>query len=182
MEWRAGEEAWRGETQEASLLDSAPSDSSDDSGPVLAKPPSRLGGTAVGDFGGRFLLHLSLRPPKLLGTSARLLICFRTSTKHQSRKFKMGRRGGWIGPKGCDPARRRRGHLFLRASAAAAPAKAVEKSSADATTAVWPSANNAGEKHGVLDRVEVPPRADHASVALQLGTLAHIDELPGAWE
>jgi hypothetical protein len=36
----------------ALLLDSAPSDSSDDSGPVLAKPPSRLGGTAVGNFGG----------------------------------------------------------------------------------------------------------------------------------
>src|ERR1017187_3416440 len=52
-ERRAGEEARRGKTQGASLLDSAPSDSSDDSGPVLAKPPSRLGGTAVGDFGGK---------------------------------------------------------------------------------------------------------------------------------
>ena len=38
----------------ASLLDSAPSDSSDDSGPVLTMPPSRLGGTAVGDFGGNY--------------------------------------------------------------------------------------------------------------------------------
>ena len=37
----------------ASLLDSAPSDSSDDSGQVLATLPSRLGGTAIGDFGGR---------------------------------------------------------------------------------------------------------------------------------
>jgi hypothetical protein len=37
----------------ALLLDSAPPDSSDDSGPVLTKPPSRLGGTAVGDFGGK---------------------------------------------------------------------------------------------------------------------------------
>jgi hypothetical protein len=37
----------------AMLLDSAPPDSSDDSGPVLAKPPSRLGGTAFGDFGGK---------------------------------------------------------------------------------------------------------------------------------
>jgi hypothetical protein len=34
------------------LLDSAPSDSSDDSGQVLASPPSRLGGTADGNFGG----------------------------------------------------------------------------------------------------------------------------------
>src|SRR5258706_326570 len=33
-------------------LDSAPSDSSDDSGQVLALPPNRLGGTADGDFGG----------------------------------------------------------------------------------------------------------------------------------
>jgi hypothetical protein len=38
----------------ASLLDSAPPDSSDDSGPVLTVPPNRLGGTADGDFGGRF--------------------------------------------------------------------------------------------------------------------------------
>jgi hypothetical protein len=37
----------------ALLLDSAPPDSSDDSGPVLTKPPSRLGETAVGDFGGK---------------------------------------------------------------------------------------------------------------------------------
>jgi hypothetical protein len=36
-----------------SLLDSAPSDSSDDSEPALAKLPSRLGGTAFGDFGGK---------------------------------------------------------------------------------------------------------------------------------
>ena len=68
------EETWHGETSCASLLDSAPPDSSDDSGPVLTKPPSRLGETAFGDFGGKFLLHLSLGPPKLLGTSARLLI------------------------------------------------------------------------------------------------------------
>ena len=34
------------------LLNSAPSDSSDDSGQVLALPPSRLGGTADGNFGG----------------------------------------------------------------------------------------------------------------------------------
>src|ERR1019366_1714518 len=39
--------------QGASLLDSAPSDSSDDSGQVLATPPRRLGETAFGDFGGR---------------------------------------------------------------------------------------------------------------------------------
>jgi hypothetical protein len=51
----AEEEAWRGVAKCASLLDSAPSDSSDDSGPVLAKPPNRLGRTAIGDFGGRFL-------------------------------------------------------------------------------------------------------------------------------
>ena len=38
--------------QGAILLDSAPSDSSDDSGQVLALPPNRLGGTADGDFGG----------------------------------------------------------------------------------------------------------------------------------
>jgi hypothetical protein len=38
----------------ASLLDSAPPDSSDDSGPVLTVPPNHLGGTADGDFGGRF--------------------------------------------------------------------------------------------------------------------------------
>ncbi len=40
-------------TEDASLLDSAPSDSSDDSGPVLTAPPNRLGGAAIGDFGGR---------------------------------------------------------------------------------------------------------------------------------
>ncbi len=47
----------------ALLLDSAPSDSSDDSGPVLAKPPSRLGGTAFGDFGGKYCctFHSGLR-------------------------------------------------------------------------------------------------------------------------
>src|ERR1700730_17843599 len=49
----AGEETWHGETHKATLLDSAPSDSSDDSGQVLALPPSRLGGTAFGDFGGK---------------------------------------------------------------------------------------------------------------------------------
>jgi FkbM family methyltransferase len=45
------------------LLDSAPPDSSDDSGPVLTKPPSRLSGTAVGDFGGKYLctFHSGLR-------------------------------------------------------------------------------------------------------------------------
>ena len=69
----------------ASLLDSAPSDSSDDSGPVLTKPPSRLGGTAIGDFGGRFLLHLSLGPPKLLGTSARLLFASAPLPRHAKR-------------------------------------------------------------------------------------------------
>ena len=46
-------EAKRGEIQGAMLLDSAPSDSSDDSGQVLAWPPSCLGGTADGNFGGR---------------------------------------------------------------------------------------------------------------------------------
>ena len=53
-EWRAGKVAGRRTAKGALLLDSAPSDSSDDSGPVLAKPPSRLGGTAFGDFGGKF--------------------------------------------------------------------------------------------------------------------------------
>jgi hypothetical protein len=50
-------------TWSALLLDSAPPDSSDDSGPVLAKPPSRLGGTAVGDFGGKTCctFHAGLR-------------------------------------------------------------------------------------------------------------------------
>jgi hypothetical protein len=51
-ERRAGKEARREETEGASLLNSAPSDSSDDSGQVLTKPPSRRGGTAIGDFGG----------------------------------------------------------------------------------------------------------------------------------
>ena len=60
--------------QGAKLLDSAPSDSSDDSGQVLTWPPSHLGGAAGGDFGGNVLLHLSHRLPKLLGTSARLLL------------------------------------------------------------------------------------------------------------
>jgi hypothetical protein len=47
----------------ALLLDSAPPDSSDDSGPALAKPPSRHGGTANGDFGGKTCctFHLGLR-------------------------------------------------------------------------------------------------------------------------
>ncbi len=47
-----GKEAGRRWTQRVSLLDSAPSDSSDDSEPVLTRLPSRLGGTAFGDFGG----------------------------------------------------------------------------------------------------------------------------------
>jgi len=38
--------------QGAKLLDSAPSDSSDDSGQVLTWPPSHPGGAAGGDFGG----------------------------------------------------------------------------------------------------------------------------------
>jgi hypothetical protein len=51
---RSGEKETRhAETKEATLLDSAPSDSSDDSGQVLALPPSRPGGTTFGDFGGR---------------------------------------------------------------------------------------------------------------------------------
>src|SRR6202022_716499 len=49
----AGKEAGRGGTHGATLLDSAPPDSSDDSGQVLALPPSRLGGTPFGDFGGK---------------------------------------------------------------------------------------------------------------------------------
>src|SRR3984957_2468895 len=52
-------EAGRGSTGSALLLDSAPFDSSNDSGPVLTKPPSRLGGTAVGDFGGNY--HCTFR-------------------------------------------------------------------------------------------------------------------------
>ena len=52
-EWRAGKEAGREKTNGAVPLDSAPPDSSDDSGQVLAKPPSRLGVTAIGDFGGK---------------------------------------------------------------------------------------------------------------------------------
>src|ERR1700683_15686 len=51
-EWRAGKEAGRRKTRGVLLLDSAPPDSSDDSELVLPKPPSRLGGTAFGDFGG----------------------------------------------------------------------------------------------------------------------------------
>src|ERR1700722_7675726 len=56
-------EAGRGSTGSALLLDSAPFDSSNDSGPVLTKPPSRLGGTAVGDFGGNYrcTFHSGLR-------------------------------------------------------------------------------------------------------------------------
>ena len=53
-EWRAGKEAGREKTNGAVPLDSAPPDSSDDSGPVLTVPPNRLGGTTDGDFGGRF--------------------------------------------------------------------------------------------------------------------------------
>ncbi len=62
-EWRAEKVAGRARTKCVLLLDSAPPDSSDDSGPVLAKPPSRLGGTAVGDFGGKFCctFHSGLR-------------------------------------------------------------------------------------------------------------------------
>jgi hypothetical protein len=62
-EWRAGKEAGRRKTWGALLLDSAPPDSSDDSGPVLTKPPSRLGETAIGDFGGKFCctFHSGLR-------------------------------------------------------------------------------------------------------------------------
>ncbi len=46
----------------------------DDSGPVLPAPPSRPGETTAGDFGGKTFLHLSPKPPKFLGTAARLLI------------------------------------------------------------------------------------------------------------
>src|SRR5579864_2688061 len=62
-EWRAEKVAGRGRTKCALLLDSAPPDSSDDSGLALARPPSRLGGTAVGDFGGKFCctFHSGLR-------------------------------------------------------------------------------------------------------------------------
>src|ERR1700682_517161 len=52
-EWRAGEEARRRKKRGATPLGSAPSDSSDDSGQVLTLPPSRHGGTAIGDFGGK---------------------------------------------------------------------------------------------------------------------------------
>jgi len=73
------------ETQGISLLDSAPSVSRrvlyrtctcspNDSGLVLAMPPSRLGETSFGGFGGKSFLHLSPRHPKSLGTAARLLI------------------------------------------------------------------------------------------------------------
>ena len=47
------QERSKGANRVAPLLDSAPSDSPDDSWQVLTLPPSRLGGTAFGDFGGR---------------------------------------------------------------------------------------------------------------------------------
>ncbi len=73
-------EAKRGEIQGAMLLDSAPSDSSDDSGQVLAWPPSRLGGTAFGDFGGRSCctFRSGSEAPRNISPAT---YCFRTSTK-----------------------------------------------------------------------------------------------------
>src|ERR1700686_2172232 len=63
-ERRAGKETRRGERKCASLLDSAPPDSSDDSGLVLTKPPSRLGRDCRRRLRRKILLHLSLGPPK----------------------------------------------------------------------------------------------------------------------
>jgi hypothetical protein len=48
-------EAGREKAQGVLHLDSAPPrHGRDDSGPVFSRPPSRLGGTAVSDFGGKF--------------------------------------------------------------------------------------------------------------------------------
>jgi hypothetical protein len=82
--WRAGKEADRNRAKRVSLLDSAPPDPSDDSRPVLTKPPSRLGGTAVGDFGGNFCctFRLASEAPRNIGPATH---CFRTSTKTFSR-------------------------------------------------------------------------------------------------
>src|SRR5260370_18318400 len=59
----AGKGAKRRETERATLLDSAPSDSSDDSGQGLAWPPSRLAGTAFADFCGRSVRTSPSGPP-----------------------------------------------------------------------------------------------------------------------
>jgi len=69
-----GKEAGRRKTQGASLLDSAPSPSAgwQWAGVNLAPQPPRR--DCLRRLRRKILLHLSLGPPKLLGTSARLLI------------------------------------------------------------------------------------------------------------
>lgn len=60
---------------------SARTRSPDDSGPVLAKPPSRLGRISIGGFGGRKSLYTFRSGLRIPRNFCPATVCFRTSTK-----------------------------------------------------------------------------------------------------
>ena len=76
-----GQEARAERRNRVAFLDSAPPRSRrDDSGPALPGPPSRSGGTAVGDFGGNPAAPFT-RASEVPRTSRPATLCFRTSTR-----------------------------------------------------------------------------------------------------